>query len=103
MTAGENDKVTITLSRDLAISLFEWSYQFMTDHDPTFHHPADALGVDELSCELERVLTEPFKPDYPSVLKDARLRAVAKYAKHMGAANAEWLNTLSYRTFEAGG
>ena len=101
MTTDANEKVTISLSRDLAISLFEWSYQFMTDNDPTFHHPADAVGIDELSGELERTLTEPFKPDYPKVLREARERAVEKYKGHMGEASSEWLGGLEYRDFEA--
>ena len=52
--------MVVQLDRDLAIALFEWSYQFMTHHDPTFQHPADVIGIDQLSGELERALTEPF-------------------------------------------
>jgi hypothetical protein len=53
---ASQDRVTIQLDRDLALSFFEWSYRFMTDNNPTFDHPADAIAVDQLSSELERAL-----------------------------------------------
>jgi hypothetical protein len=92
-----SDKVTIELDRDLAISLFEWAYQFMVDQNPQFQHPSDAIGVDQLSGQLERALTEPFQESYPMVLDLARERALAKYIGHMGEQHSEWLRKLEYQ------
>ncbi|MFT7537371.1 MAG: cell wall assembly regulator SMI1 [Hyphomicrobiaceae bacterium] len=91
------DRVTIQMDRDLALSFFEWSYQFMTDHNPTFQHPADAIAVDQLSSELERSLAEPFKADYAQLLAEARERALKRYTDHMGKEHAQWLETLGYQ------
>lgn len=91
-------KVVVQLDRDLAIALFEWSYQFMTHHDPTFQHPADVIGIDQLSGELERALTEPFDERYPELLRDARRSAVERYRAHMGEVRSTWLDGLQYRT-----
>lgn len=90
-------RVTIQLDRDLALSFFEWSYQFMTDNNPTFQHPADAVAVDELSSELERALAEPFRADYTKLLADARSRALKRYKEQMGDEHARWLDDLAYR------
>lgn len=95
--AASQDRVTIQLDRDLALSFFEWSYQFMTDHDPTFQHPADAIAVDQLSAELERTLAEPFKAECAQLLADARARALERYQVRMGKEHARWLDTLDYR------
>ena len=95
----EKDRVTIELDRDLAISLFEWSYRFLTDQDPTFDHPADAVAIDQVSSELERTLAEPFQTEYPEILKAARARAEARYRERMGG---EWLDDLSYRAASSG-
>jgi len=97
-----SDKVVVELDRDLAISLFEWSYQFMTDHNPQFHHPSDAVGIDQLSSELERILKEPFQEDYGELLRLARERAESKYRSRMGDSHSSWLDSLEYRKFSEG-
>jgi hypothetical protein len=94
---ASQDRVTIQLDRDLVVSFFERSYQFMTDNNPTFQHPADAIAVDELSSELERALAEPFKPDYTKLLADARSRALKRYKERMGDEHARWLDELDYQ------
>lgn len=94
---ASQDRVTIQLDRDLALSFFEWSYRFMTDNNPTFRHPADAVAVDLLPSELERALPEPFRADYAKLLADARSRALKLYKERMGDGRARWLDELEYR------
>ncbi|MEM1180013.1 MAG: hypothetical protein AAGM22_16855 [Acidobacteriota bacterium] len=93
----ERARVTIHLDRDLALAFFEWSYQFMTDHNPTFRHPADAIAVDQISTELERTLTEPFLPEYATLLRAARARALAAYRHRIGDEHSQWLDNLDYQ------
>lgn len=95
--SASQSRATIQMDRDLALSFFEWSYQFMTDHNPTFQHPADAIAVDALSSELERTLAEPFRPDYTKSLADARSRALKRYKERMGDEHARWLDELDYQ------
>lgn len=98
MSAERTEKVSVELDRDLALSLFEWSYQFMTDRDPTFQHPADAIGIDQLSSELERALQEPFREEYGELLRAARGRALERYREQMEPQDSAWLEDLRYRT-----
>lgn len=90
--------MTITIDRDLALAFFEWSYQFMVDHNPMFQHPADALAVDEIAGELERTLAEPFHPEYAKLLSEARERALRRYDTQMGDDGSSWLRRLEYQS-----
>lgn len=96
-SAASRDRVTVRLDRDLALTFFEWSYRFLTDHHPAFQHPADAIAVDQLSGELECALAEPSRADYARLLADARERALERYREQMGEAHSRWLERLEYR------
>ena len=72
----------------------------MTDQNPMFRHPADAIGIDQLSGELERTLSEPFEPNYARLLAEARARAVQRYRSHMGERHSSWLDGLAYQELD---
>ena len=63
------DDVSIKLSRAKALALFEWAQRFMETGNPTFTHPADAVAVDSVASELERVLPEVLTAEYPHLLR----------------------------------
>lgn len=98
-----DDMVTIRLPKDLALSLFEWSYSFMQDpRRLEFTHPADAIGIDHLASELEWELKEVLQETYPELLALARESVVKRYKSKMGEQNSAWLERLNYRDREQG-
>jgi hypothetical protein len=75
--AADSDRVTIHLSRDEALVLFEWLHR-SEDEDrlsPLAHH-GEQVALWNLSALLERELVEPFMQEYTKLLKEARERLV---------------------------
>jgi hypothetical protein len=69
--------VTLTLTADQALVLFEW----LTREDrkgtlPT-EHQAEQYVLWEIEAQLEKSLVAPFQPDYEVLLAAARERLVA--------------------------
>ena len=69
------DLVTIQLSRDEALVLFEWLHRCedVGAVSPPGHH-AEQVALWNLSALLERQLVEPFKKDYAQLIEEARER-----------------------------
>jgi len=66
--------VAISLTPDQALVLFEWlAREDGKDALPT-EHPAELQVLWDLEAQLERVLVEPFRPDYAELLAAARER-----------------------------
>lgn len=65
-----NDPVTITLTRAEALVLFEWLHRL--DDEPGNVDDAEQIALWRLSGALERTLSEPFAPDYRTLLQRAR-------------------------------
>lgn len=68
------DTVTLTLSRDEAIVLFEWLHRFNAEAGHRFEDQAEERVLWNLEASLESTLAEPFKPEYDELLAAARSR-----------------------------
>jgi hypothetical protein len=68
------DKMTVTLSRDEALVLFEWLARFNQTSDATFADQAEQRVLWNLEAVLEKTLAEPFAGDYDKLLAEARAR-----------------------------
>lgn len=70
---GEREPVTLELSADEALVLFDWLGRATSADQPAaFVDPAERQVLCTLECLLERVLVEPFDPNYRSLVKAAR-------------------------------
>jgi hypothetical protein len=69
-----SESVTITLSHDEALVLFEFFARFDESDDFTLRNTAEYLAFSRISAQLDKALVEPFKPDYNALLSAARDR-----------------------------
>jgi hypothetical protein len=69
--------VTVTLSPDEALVLFEWLARFNAEPAQEFEHPAEPRVLWSLENSLESILVEPLDPGYRALLDAARARLVA--------------------------
>jgi hypothetical protein len=73
--AREDVGVTLELSADEALVLFEWLARTSdAGHPMPFADEAERRVLDNVLCLLERVLVEPFSAQYDSLLEAARSR-----------------------------
>lgn len=69
------DEISIGLSRDQALVLFEWLARTGAGEQPAaFEDQAEQRVLWDLEAALEAVLSEPFKSDYRELLEAARGR-----------------------------
>jgi hypothetical protein len=74
------ENVTIQLSHDEALVLFESFSRFCEDDDEfTLRHNAEFVAFMRISAQLDQALVEPFRPEYPELLRAARDRVAAGY------------------------
>ena len=71
MAQGE---VTLQLSPDEALVLFEWVSRFNKTRAPAFEDQAEERVLWDLEARLESALVAPFRKDYAETLADARAR-----------------------------
>jgi hypothetical protein len=67
----------VKLSRDEALVLFEWlsrTEELTNDFGDLVEDRAEQVALWNLSCILERVLVEPFSPEYEELVNRARSR-----------------------------
>lgn len=64
--------VSLEVSRDAALVLFEWLARFNESGLPTFVDQAEQRVLWDLEADLESRLTEPFAADYNSRVAAAR-------------------------------
>jgi hypothetical protein len=75
MTEHREDSVTLELSGDEALVLFEWlSNRVTEDSFEDFDDQAEQRALWDLQAELERHMVAPFRDDYDLVLSEARRR-----------------------------
>jgi hypothetical protein len=74
-----SENITITLSHDEALVLFEFFGRFDERDDFTMRHTAEYLAFMRLSAQLDKALVEPLQPDYLKSLRAARERLAAGY------------------------
>lgn len=72
--AHDEQEVTITLSNDEALVLDALLADLDDQASIPITHPAERRALWNLSASLEKVLVEPFKPDYEKLLAAARER-----------------------------
>ena len=68
------DAVTLSLSKNQALVLFEWLTNLDDKDDSDYSHPSEERVVWELQSQLEKILTEPFDAEYPALLSAARAK-----------------------------
>jgi hypothetical protein len=73
-----------TLNKDDLIVLFEWAHRFCETEKLAFSNLSEAIVLDKLAGDLERVMVEPFLPEYTAILNASRKKIVADYEKQMG-------------------
>jgi hypothetical protein len=66
--------VTLTLSHDEAIVLFEWLHRFNSQDGYRFEDQAEQRVLWNLAASLESTLVEPMRPEYDEILAAARTR-----------------------------
>ena len=71
-----DEPVTITLNKADALVLFEWLMGADERNEVLSSDPAVAKSLEYVSGELERLLVEPFWPDYLAALAKARTRVL---------------------------
>jgi hypothetical protein len=74
-----SEPVTITLSHDEALVLFDFFARFDESGDFTLRNTAEYLAFCRISAQLDKSLAEPLKPDYTALLKAARDRLAEGY------------------------
>lgn len=68
-----NDKITIELTKDEALVLFDFLGRFNEqDHKNIFEDQAEQKTFWLIEGQLEKILVEPFKPNYSDIIKQAR-------------------------------
>ena len=71
----ENNEITIRLNKDEALVLFEFLSRFNTEkHTDIFQDQAEEKTLWQIEGQLEKILVEPFMPDYQDILIEARNR-----------------------------
>jgi len=72
---GDTDDVTISLTVDEALVLFDMLHRWEDDEQVSApRHEAEQVALWNLSAVLERVMREPFSPDYGRLVAEARAR-----------------------------
>lgn len=77
---GRSGRTTLELEKDQALVLFELLSRWIDDApEPTpsalcFQSPAELVVLKQLDEKLKEMLSEPLRPDYPSILAAARAR-----------------------------
>ena len=75
-----SENISITLSRDEGLVLFEFFSRFSGDGDDfTLRHTAEYLAFMRMSAQLDKLFVEPFDPKYKDLLRAARDRVAAGY------------------------
>ena len=75
MNPGET--VTLALTTDEALVLFEFFARFEDTDRLAFAHPAEYLAVSRVAAQLDTGVAEMFEPHYAELLAAARARVAA--------------------------
>lgn len=74
----------IDLTDGELLVLFECLYRMCETERIAISHPAEAVVIDKIAGQLERQLSEPFKPSYAETLSAAREEILREQRTSMG-------------------
>ena len=66
------DKITIQLTKNEAIVLFNFLSNFSNSEKLEIEHQSEERVLWNLCCDLEKILVEPFQENYKEILEVAR-------------------------------
>ena len=69
-----SNNIKIELSPDEALVLFEYLSRFSDTGKTEFEDKSEKIALWNLTCLLEKVMVEPFKPNYGELVHAARDR-----------------------------
>ncbi len=72
------EQVVLELSHQEALVLFEFLSRFVENKKLDIVHQAEQRVLWDVQCMLERVLVDPFLPNYQELLKQAQLNVADK-------------------------
>jgi hypothetical protein len=72
------DVVTIVLSKDIALILFEFLSRSSESERLEISHKAEETALWKLEAALEKILVEPLSPNYLEALEAARRRVTGE-------------------------
>ena len=78
-SSAMSDNISIQLSQDEALVLFEFFARFSDSDEFKLRHTAEYLAFSKISAQLDTELVEPFCSDYVDLLKAAQSRLAAGY------------------------
>jgi hypothetical protein len=68
-------KINLTVTKDEALVLFEFLARFnQSEHPNIFEDRAEQKTLWIIEGQLEKQLSEPFRPNYKEIINDARNR-----------------------------
>lgn len=71
----ESNELTIRLNKDEALVLFEFLSRFnKNNNNEMFQDQAEEKTLWVIEGQLEKMLVEPFMPDYKDIIQNARNR-----------------------------
>lgn len=71
------ETVTLTLTYDQALVLFEFFARFQDTDGLAFAHPAEYLALSRIAAQIDKAGVDMFDPDYGELLAAARARVAA--------------------------
>lgn len=74
----DSNSVSVLLTHDQALVLFEWLYREDGKHAIPIEHRSELLVLWSIEGQLEKVLVEPLQPEYLEILAAARERIIAQ-------------------------
>ena len=74
-----DDIINVPLGRDEALVLFELMADYDFQSELKLPNEAERIAIIRLVGAFEKTLVEPFRPDYLSLVDQARARLVERY------------------------
>ncbi|HCY77203.1 MAG TPA: hypothetical protein DHV28_14885 [Ignavibacteriales bacterium] len=66
------ENINITFTKDEAIVLFDFLSRFSSTNKVTIEHQAENVALWNLCSLIEKEISEPFNPEYKSILEKAK-------------------------------
>lgn len=89
MPSNRQNEIDVPLTPDEALVLFEFLWRYSDTDQLQVLDQAEQRALWNLCCVLEKVLVEPFDPNYPELLKAARDRLRDKPEENSDSATSQ--------------